>query len=228
MCGILGLLAPGTSPKLNAALDLLAHRGPDDGGVYADADVFLGARRLSIIDVAGGHQPLATSSGRSGPCRTAKSTTTRPCAPSWRAAGPCFQDPQRHRGHSARVRGLGRGRASRGCAASLPLRVWDSPRRRLLLARDRFGVKPLYYAGLPGGGAGLCVGDSATAGLAARWAARQPGGATGAVHGGLCALRPHTAFDGVCKLPAAHTLVVEGGQVRIERYWDLPTPECQR
>src|SRR5436190_15301851 len=56
MCGLLGLLAPGASPNLQSLLSLLTHRGPDDEGYYADGDVFLGARRLSIIDLAGGHQ----------------------------------------------------------------------------------------------------------------------------------------------------------------------------
>ena len=63
MCGILGLLAPGTHPNLRTELDLLIHRGPDEGGGYTDADVFLGTRRLSIIDVAGGQQPLSVAGG---------------------------------------------------------------------------------------------------------------------------------------------------------------------
>src|SRR5438034_7258398 len=63
MCGILGRLAPGTQPDLRAQLDLLIHRGPDEGGCYTDADIFLATRRLSIIDVAGGQQPLSVAGG---------------------------------------------------------------------------------------------------------------------------------------------------------------------
>ena len=102
--------------------------------------------------------------------------------------------------------------------------VWDVTRRRLLLARDRFGVKPLYYVLVPGGGL-------AFASEIRPLLARLP-----AVRADLAALRavftvgfvptPRTAFEGVAKLPAAHTLVAEDGQVQVRPYWDLPRPEA--
>src|SRR5579859_6708445 len=103
------------------------------------------------------------------------------------------------------------------------LAVWDTARRRLLLARDRFGVKPLYLAALPGGGLAFAseirplLGQlpGTRADLAALHALFQVGFVPS----------PRTAFAGVAKLPAAHVLVAEAGQLRQWPYWDLPRPE---
>src|SRR5688572_289015 len=150
MCGILGLLAPGTSPKLHAELDLLAHRGPDDEGVYADADLFLGARRLSIIDVAGGHQPLADASGTVWAAQNGEIYNYRAVRAELETLSHVFrtQSDTEVILHAYTAWGDEGVRRLRGIFA---FAVWDAPRRRLLLARDRFGVKPLYYAALPGG-----------------------------------------------------------------------------
>jgi asparagine synthase (glutamine-hydrolysing) len=104
--------------------------------------------------------------------------------------------------------------------------VWDMAARRLVLARDRFGVKPLYYAKLPGGGLAFASeirplirlgADTPRADLAALGALFRLGFVPA----------PQTAFEGIAKLLAAHTLTVEAGRVRLARYWDLPGPEAR-
>jgi asparagine synthase (glutamine-hydrolysing) len=147
MCGICGKTSdPGgdATAAMNAAL---VHRGPDDGDVHRDAEtgVAIGARRLSIIDVAGGHQPLSNERGDV-----------------WAALNgeiynhPALQERLRREGHVLASRtdtevlvhlyeeyGDELVHALEGMFA---FAIWDAGRRRLLLARDRFGEKPLFYS----------------------------------------------------------------------------------
>src|SRR5687768_8850178 len=151
MCGILGLLAPGNSPNLNTELNALAHRGPDDAGHFADTDVYFGARRLSIIDVAGGHQPLSDEQGAVWAIQNGEIYNYRDLRAELELAGHVFRTRSDTEVivHAYQAWGDHCVQRLRGIFA---FAVWDAPRRRLLLARDRFGVKPLYYAVLPGGG----------------------------------------------------------------------------
>ena len=225
MCGILGLLSPGTSPQLLTELNLLGHRGPDDTGHLADADMFLGARRLSIIDVAGGHQPMSDAGGDVWVAQNGEIYNYRALRAELEAAGHIFrtQSDTEVILHAYLAWGEDGVQRLRGIFA---FALWDAPRRRLLLARDRFGVKPLYYAALPGGGLAFASEIRPLLGLL-------PAGP----RANLSALRalftvgfvptPHTAFDGVCKLPAAHILTVDNGQMRQRRYWDLPLAEAK-
>jgi asparagine synthase (glutamine-hydrolysing) len=223
MCGILGLLAPGTRPNLADRLDLLAHRGPDEAGQYADDDVYLGSRRLSIIDVAGGQQPLSAANGTIWVVQNGEIYNYLALRAELETLGHVF-----HTRSDTEV--IGAAYAAWGTEAVRRLRgifafaIWDLPRRRLLLARDRFGVKPLYLANLPGGGLAFASEIRPLLGLL-------PAG----VRADCSALRalfsvgfvpsPRTAFEGITKLPAAHILVAAAGRVRLERYWDLPTPD---
>ena len=221
MCGILGLLAPGTHPNLRSELDLLIHRGPDEGGGYTDADVFLGTRRLSIIDVAGGQQPLSVAGGTVWVIQNGEIYNYLALKAELEARGHIFQTRS-----DTEVIGAAYAEWGVDCARHLrgiyAFAVWDTTKRRLLLARDRFGIKPLYLAALPGGG------------LAFASEIRPLLGLLPAVRADLAALRelfdvgfvpsPRTAFQGVTKLPAAHFLVVENGRVVQSPYWDLPRP----
>ncbi len=223
MCGILGLLAPGTQPELTKRLDLLTHRGPDEAGQYADADIFLGSRRLSIIDVAGGQQPLSAANGTVWVVQNGEIYNYLALRMELEGLGHAFYTRSDTEVIAAAYAAWGTGcvRRLRGIFA---FAIWDVPRRRLLLARDRFGVKPLYLANLPGGALAFASEIRPLLGLL-------PNGAR-AEYAALRALfsvgfvpSPLTAFAGVTKLPAAHVLVSEGGRVQLERYWDLPVPE---
>src|SRR5579859_1056541 len=168
MCGILGLLAPGTQPDLRGQLDLLIHRGPDEGGCYADTDVFLGARRLSIIDVAGGQQPLSVADGAIWVVQNGEIYNYLALKAELEARGHIF------RTHSdTEVIGAAYAEWGTDCAQHLRHlrlgRVGHGP------AAPAAGARPLWReAALPGGaagrGAGVRLGDTAAAGPAARHA----------------------------------------------------------
>src|ERR687888_247062 len=142
MCGICGALAFGPSLALDERTlermcDAIAHRGPDDAGVLSrpEEGVALGHRRLSIIDLsAAGHQPMANEDGTmwityKGDVYRSR-TDTETILHLYEEEGPrCVE----------RLQGM------------FAFAIWDARRRELFLARDRVGVKPLYYARLPQG-----------------------------------------------------------------------------
>ena len=222
MCGIVGLIAPNLqSFNLQSLADLLAHRGPDDLGVYVGEDAGLAARRLSIIDLSGGHQPLCNEDGTVWLVYNGEVYNASALRAELEAKGHCFktQTDTETIVHAyeqwgddcvARLRGM------------FAFAVWDSNRRRLLLARDRFGVKPLYYAQKDGR---FAFASEVRPILEALRLSRR---ADLSALRGLFALgfipSPHSAFDGVCKLPAAHLLIWEGGQTMVRPYWQLKYP----
>jgi len=225
MCGILGLLAPGANPDLRSQLPLLAHRGPDDEGCYADADVFLGARRLSIIDVAGGHQPLSNETEAVWVVQNGEVYNYLAVRAELEARGHIFRTRSDTEviAHAYEEWGTDCPKHLRGIFA---FAVWDRARRRLFLARDRFGVKPLYYLELPRGE--VAFASEIRPLLALLPDLPRPD---------LAALRalftvgfiptPRTAFERIRKLPSAHTLVAEEGRVRLQQYWDVPVSSPQ-
>ncbi len=223
MCGIVGLLQPSLAQdRLRSVTDLLAHRGPDDAGYYFGDGVGLAARRLSIIDLAGGHQPLSNEDGSAWLACNGEVYNAPALRAELEAAGHRFSTrtdtetivhayEQWGDAAVARLRGM------------FAFALWDAPRRRLLLARDRFGIKPLYYA--------ECDGRFAFASEIRPILAALPQLARRADREALWHLfslgfipSPLTAFEGVHKLPAAHTLVVENRQVSLRRYWQLAYP----
>lgn len=146
MCGIAGYLA-GYSPDVATAMaKLIAHRGPDDEGLFFDADARLALvhRRLSIIDLSGaGHQPMTDPSGRFTICYNGEVYNYRELKVELEGAGV------RLRGHSDTEVVLALfARSGAACFARLngifALAIWDSHQRSLILARDGIGVKPLY------------------------------------------------------------------------------------
>src|SRR2546421_11563012 len=149
MCGICGIARldrrSGPEPAvLEAMSETLIHRGPNSEGTVIDGPVGLAARRLSIIDLAGGDQPIANEDGTVHVVQNGEIYNFR-----------LLRDPLERAGHRFRTRsdtevlvhlyeehGPGFADLLRGMFA---VAVWDAPRQRLVLARDRFGIKPLYY-----------------------------------------------------------------------------------
>lgn len=148
MCGIVGCSGLFSGDGLEASLQLIAHRGPDDQGIWVSREngVALGHRRLSIIDVsAAGHQPMTDASGRYTIVYNGEIYNFRELRAELEAQGARF------RGHSDTEVLLEmfarRGRNSlRELNGIFALAIWDEQRRELLLARDALGVKPLYIA----------------------------------------------------------------------------------
>jgi asparagine synthase (glutamine-hydrolysing) len=223
MCGICGIFEPGNETAVDGSVlkrmaDTLYHRGPDDEGFYTAPGVGLAFRRLAIIDLKGGHQPLSNEDDSI-----------------WIAFNGeiyNFQElNQRYlsRGHTFRTRSdtetivhlyeeLGE-----ACFAELRgmfgLALWDGRRKRLLLARDRLGKKPLFYSW---DGRRLVFGSE----IKALWPA-----------GGLSkemdteafsdyfsfqyVPAPKTIYRNIRKLRPGHYLVVEGSNLREVPYWDI-------
>jgi asparagine synthase (glutamine-hydrolysing) len=237
MCGIAGALLPGAAlpaPEIEARLwrmiATIRHRGPDDEGVWTDGLCGLAHARLSIIDLSpAGHQPIASADGMVWLTYNGEiynfaelraelaalgyvfrsRTDSEVIVNGWHAWGPAL---------FPRLRGM------------FALALWDRRTRRLIVARDRLGKKPLYYA--PTGSAFL-FGSEIKAVLAWPGVPRVPN--FGAIDDYLSlqyVAAPETAFAGICKLPAAHYLVVQanpaGGWHMAEpvRYWELPRPQA--
>src|SRR5579885_1135497 len=223
MCGICGIFEFGRNTVMDRAMvkamaDTISHRGPDDDGFYCAPGIALGHRRLSIIDLEGGHQPLANEDETI-----------------WIVFnGEIYNFEELNRqylqhGHTFRTRSdtetivhlyeeLGEECFSqlRGMFA---IALWDSRKRKLLLARDRIGKKPLFYSW---DGRRIVFGSE----IKALWPA---GGiprdmdveALSDYFSYQYVPAPKTIYRNVRKLRAAHYLAVEGGNLREVPYWDI-------
>jgi asparagine synthase (glutamine-hydrolysing) len=220
VCGIVGLVLPGRTPDralLEQMTRVLHHRGPDDDGSHVDFEVGLGFRRLAIIDLETGNQPVTNESGTVHVVFNGEIYNFRELRRSLEEAGHSF----RSRGdaevipHLYEQRGVQFVHNLRGMFA---FALWDAEKRELLLARDRLGEKPLYYTNaLPGGGFAFA---SEIKALLAAGVSREPD--PGAIVEYLYYLyvpAPRSAFAAIAKLPPGHLLRLRDGVVRVEKYW---------
>src|SRR3954467_10096688 len=151
MCGICGIAGKPDAAALRAVSAALRHRGPDSSGEWIGEAAALAARRLAIIDLDHGDQPIATEDGavtvvQNGEIYNHAELRRGLAARGHRFSTRCDTEVI---GHLYEEHGLDCLPLMRGMFA---LALWDSPGRRLVLARDRFGIKPLFHATLPGGG----------------------------------------------------------------------------
>lgn len=227
MCGIAGafdLTGAREFPldTLLAMTGAIAHRGPDDEHTHEEPGVALGARRLSIVDLVGGRQPLSNEDGQV-----------------WVAFnGELFEYPELRqrllaKGHTLATRcdteawvhlyedhGRGMFDHARGQFA---VSLWDRRERTLILGRDRVGICPLYYAEADGW---LLWGSEIKALLASGMVPVRPD-VRGVDHlfNFFCAGTTRTFFEGVKSLPPGHFLVAKDGRVQLKQYWDLDFPD---
>jgi asparagine synthase (glutamine-hydrolysing) len=149
MCGIVGGLSPrGAAPdmdNLRRMAAALAHRGPDDEGFFSDGPCALGFRRLSIIDLGGGHQPITSPDGRHTIVFNGEAYNYRAVRAELEALGARFRTQSDTEVVLAAVGQWGADALSR-LNGMFAFAVWDAREQRLFLARDRFGKKPLYFA----------------------------------------------------------------------------------
>jgi asparagine synthase (glutamine-hydrolysing) len=225
MCGITGWIkldnndnSPNAESALHAMCERIVHRGPDSEGIWSDDRVALGMRRLSIIDLKTGDQPvfneersvIAMQNGELYNYREVRAelekrghkfttrTDTEIIPHLYDEYGDAFVE---------HINGM------------FAIALWDSRAKKLILARDRFGEKPLYYGVFDG----KLIYASEPKSILAHPAV--------SAEFDLNALRHYLSFDyvpapmsiykGICKLPAAHVLIVENGEVRTRKYWDL-------
>ena len=225
MCGFAAYHHPeGRTPErgwLESAARSLRHRGPDDDGWFAEPGVGFAFRRLSIVDVAAGHQPLANEDAtvwiafngevynhaelraelvRAGH-RYRTHSDTETLVHAYEEWGPAFV---------RRLHGM------------FAFAIWDRPRRRLFVARDHVGIKPLYWT--RAAGAFACASE-VKALFAFPGVERRADPESVVQHLTLrYAAAPRTLFAGIHKLPPGHSLTLEGGELRLERWWH-PTYE---
>jgi asparagine synthase (glutamine-hydrolysing) len=231
VCGIAGFLNLEASrseglPALERMTAAIAHRGPDDSGFYSRPGVYLGHRRLSIIDVAGGLQPMSNETGRVWIVYNGEVFNHSDLRPALEAAGHQYRSrcdtetilhayEQYGSGCASRLRGM------------FAFAIWDENTETLFCARDRLGIKPYYY-----------FYDGKTFAFASEIKAllEHPAISAGFEDSLLAehlafgyVSSDQTLFRGIRKLMPGHHLTVKrsssGGAPRIEQYWDVQAPE---
>lgn len=220
MCGICGYLGIREDGLLESMTQALAHRGPDSAGYFRQGAVGLGHRRLSIIDVEGGQQPLHNEDESLVLIANGEIYNYRELTRELLGKGHRFRTHSDSEVLLHLYEDLGPSMMSR-IQGMFAFAIYDRSKEQLFLARDRLGIKPLYYTD-PGNGRFL-FGSEMKALL--RYDALDLRLVPRAIHDYL-ALRyvpgPGGMFEGIDKLPAAHWAIVGNGKVRMERYW---TPE---
>jgi asparagine synthase (glutamine-hydrolysing) len=221
MCGICGLVATGGVPDrdaLEAMNDALRHRGPDSSGVVVSGPVALAARRLSIIDLETGDQPIANEDRSVHVVQNGEIYNHAELRAQLEAQGHRMRTDhsdtevlvhlyeQHGPGFAARLRGM------------FAIAIWDARERRLVLARDRFGIKPLHWARVPGG---FAFGSELKCLLPAPGFSREvDADAVEAFLAFNSIPAPLTIYKAARKLPPGHYLVWQEGSddVTVERY----------
>ncbi|MGI9196735.1 MAG: asparagine synthase (glutamine-hydrolyzing) [Candidatus Nanopelagicales bacterium] len=150
MCGIAGVLGPPsqTQALITPMLDVIRHRGPDDSGVYVGDEFAFGMRRLSIIDIAGGHQPMWSQDGSVGIVYNGELYNYREINERLAAQGQLFQtqsDTETLIHLYERVGRQSLPEMMRQLRGMFGFAIYDRDANRLILGRDHFGIKPLYY-----------------------------------------------------------------------------------
>lgn len=227
MCGLAGVYHPAGAPidrgmlaRMTAAL---THRGPDGDGFHVEPGLGLGHRRLSIVDVAGGHQPMWNEDHTVVIVFNGEIYNAPELRPKLQALGHVFASE--HSDTECIIHGW----ESWGpdvlqhLKGQFTIALWDRGAQTLFLARDRFGEKPLYYARRADGS--LVFGSE----MAALAQVRDlPRSISAAAVDDFFAFGyvpdPHTIYDGIHKLPAAHYLLLRAGSHGApRRYWAPPT-----
>lgn len=230
MCGIAGFFSSKLAPvEREAAVGRMirrqAHRGPDDSGIFSDGDATLGMCRLAIIDPANGHQPMTSPDGRFAVVFNGAIYNYRELQAELAAAGAwnfrtnCDTEVLlaafAHWGAAslARFRGM------------FAFAVWDAREKTLFAARDPLGIKPLYYARLPG--TGVVFASELNALLASGPVSREIDPASaGEYLAWFSVPAPRTIYRGIANLPPGHSLSIDAqGRVRVQSWWQMPAPD---
>jgi len=223
MCGICGFYEyrthqPADERVLHNMLDVLRHRGPDDYGVHLDRDLALGMRRLSIIDLSGGKQPISNEDGTVLTVFNGEIYNFRSLRQDLQKQGHSFATASDTEVIVHLYEELGE-QCVHQLRGMFGLAIWDTRRRRLFLARDRLGIKPLYYT----------VADNRLIFASEIKAILQHPSVEARLNmsglGDFLSLKyvpaPQTMFEGIYALPPGYTLTCDATGVRAQRYWDL-------
>ena len=224
MCGIAGIvssdrLSSDAAARASGMGDIITHRGPDEAGLYCDERAALAHRRLSIVDLRTGQQPLSNEDGTIWIVFNGEIYNHADIRRELIQHGHQYRTESDTETivHAYEQWGDDCVHQFRGMFA---FALWDAPRQRLLLVRDRLGVKPLYWARA---GHSLLFGSEIKAILASELV--EPDANTSAIPELLSTRSvsgPETMFRNVHKLLPGHLLVFERGETKIRQYWDVP------
>jgi asparagine synthase (glutamine-hydrolysing) len=222
MCGIAGIYdlrgRPVAASDVRAMNDVIHHRGPDDGGEYVEHALGLANRRLSIIDLSpAGHQPMANEDGSLLLVYNGELYNFQELVPLLEARGHRFHSKTDTEVVLHSYEEWGPACLSR-FNGMFAFAIWDQRTRTLFLARDRFGIKPLYYAEADGR---FLFASEVKSLLRAGVKRRVSPEALVEYFTFQNLLSDLTLFDGVRLLPPGHTLTVGEDGIKAERYWDL-------
>jgi asparagine synthase (glutamine-hydrolysing) len=228
MCGIAGIVAvdrldedaPSRATRMR---DVITHRGPDEAGLHCDAHAALAHRRLSIVDLSTGQQPLANEDGTIWVSFNGEIYNHADVRKELEAYGHTYRTKSDTETivHAYEQWGEDCVHRFRGMFA---FAIWDAPKRRLLLVRDRLGIKPLYWARTHDV---LLFGSEIKAILASGLIEPQ---ANETVLPEVLSTRytsgEATMFRGIHKLMPGHLLVFENGEIKTRQYWDIPSRDA--
>jgi asparagine synthase (glutamine-hydrolysing) len=222
MCGIAGFVGIDDDALLRRMIRVLHHRGPDDTGFYIDKGVGLANARLSIIDIQGGHQPLSNEDGSVHVTYNGEIYNYRQ-----------LRDELKRLDHNFRTQSdtevIVHGYEQYGetfvtrLNGMFAIALWDSAKRKLILARDRMGIKPLYYTVK---GKSILFGSEMKAVLQAPMARVVDQQALYTILNLSYLPGERTLLEGIRKPPPSTYLVFENGSARVETYWTIPSVDA--
>ena len=223
MCGIAGIFSPadkGVHPgELRAMCDAMVHRGPDDAGYYVRGRVGLGMRRLSIIDLSTGHQPVRNEDGTVWTVLNGEIYNYRELRADLESRGHRFYTSTDTEVIVHLYEEFGTGCVSR-LRGMFGLAVWDARRQSLFIARDRLGIKPLYYTEVDDrllfASELKCLLELPEVERELNW------GSVNHLFTTLCTPNTESIIAGVHKLPPGHSLTLRvDGTRKLVRYWEV-------
>ncbi len=224
MCGIAGVVSTTRESNITEALvhhmcEQIVYRGPDDEGLYVADGAGLGMRRLSIIDLSGGHQPIFNEDHSSWIVFNGEIYNFPELRPELESGGHRFYTHTDTEVivHLYEEMGADCVQKLRGMFA---LAIYDKTKRKLILARDRLGKKPLHYA-LHKGNLYFASEIKSILAVAPELAQVNSQALLEYLYYGYVP-DPITAFTGIHKLPPGHLLEFENGKISVRQYWDLP------
>ena len=226
MCGIAGVLNLAEAPPpeeslVRRMLGMIRHRGPDEFGLYRDARIGLGSARLKIVDLSTGQQPITNEDGTLWIVFNGEIFNHLELRPELEARGHRFTT----RSDTEVVLHLYEERGP-ACLERLngqfAIAIWDARARTLFLARDRLGVRPLFYAQ---DGARLVFGSEIKSILAdGRIRTELDPLVLDQVFTLWAPLSPRTIFRGIVEVPPGHYLLARDGDLTVQRYWEIDFP----
>ncbi len=218
MCGIAGFAGFEDEALLRRMIEVLHHRGPDDTGFFTDKGIGLANARLSIIDIEGGHQPIRNEDGSVHVTYNGEIYNYRQLREELQRLGHHFRTQSDTEVIVHGYEQWGETFVSK-LNGMFGIALWDSAKEKLILARDRMGIKPLYYAVK---GKSLFFGSEMKAILQAPVDRIVDGQALYTILNLSYVPGERTLIQGIRKLPPASLLVFENGSMRVETYWAMP------